>query len=99
MQTKTLNIKSIIAAAITEVEKQMQTVAVTEDNAQDICNELNSLAESIANEVDSIMIPIAIKHECYVSRGDYGSGVSLITEKDHWSGREVGDWLSSSETC
>ncbi len=99
ISTKILNTANIVAALTAEIEKQMQSVVVTEDNAQQVCDELNSLTESITSAADKIMIPIAIKHECYVSRGEYGSGMSLITREDHWSGYGVGEWLSSSESC
>ncbi len=99
MKTNILNLTSILAAITAEIEKQMQSVVVTENNAQQVCDELNSLTESVTGAVDKIMIPIAIEHECYVDRGEYGSGRSLVVTKDHWSGYEPGEWVSSSETC
>lgn len=44
---------------------------------------------------------VALKHNVYVSVGEYGNGQFLILngEEEYYPGYEAGDWISSSETC
>lgn len=44
---------------------------------------------------------VALKHNIYVSVGEYGNGQFLILngEEEDYPGYEVGDWVSSSEIC
>jgi hypothetical protein len=45
------------------------------------------------------LVKFGLRYEYSFDVGSYGSGRSLIVEEGHWSGKEKGAWLSSSETC
>lgn len=82
----------------------------TEIDHQKILNEMVSEYEAQVSVLEQKLVDYALEHDLYLSLGDYGSGRSLLTRKDfedsqengelsHWSGKELGDWLYSSETC
>ena len=82
----------------------------TEIDHQKILNEMVSEYETQVSVLEQKLVDYALEHDLYLSLGDYGSGRSLLTRKDfedsqengelsHWSGKELGEWLYSSETC
>lgn len=63
-----------------------------------ICNNQFDLGTDLTKE---LVEGVALKHNIYVSVGEYGNGQFLILngEEEYYPGYEVGDWVSSSETC
>jgi hypothetical protein len=45
------------------------------------------------------LVKFGLRYEYSFDIGSYGNGRSLIVEEGHWSGKEKGAWLSSSESC
>lgn len=82
----------------------------TKDEHQKILNEMTREYEAQVEALEQKLVDYALEHDLYLSLGDYGAGRSLLTRKDfedsqengelsHWSGKELGEWLYSSETC
>ena len=82
----------------------------TEIDYQKILNEMVNEYESKVEALEQSLVDYALEHDLYLSLGDYGAGRSLLTRKDfkdsqengelsHWSGKELGEWVYSSETC
>lgn len=63
-----------------------------------ICNNRSTLGVDLTKE---LVEGVALKHNVYVSVGEYGNGQFLILngEEEYYPGYNVGDWVSSSETC
>lgn len=72
---------------------------MTEKSKQEILNDMVAEYESVISGVEAKLTAYALEHNLELSLGDYGSGRWLILEDDHWSGKERGEWLYSSETC
>lgn len=66
---------------------------------QSILNQMVRDYEKQVEELEGKLVEYALKHNLYLSLGDYGEGRSLILEEDHWSGKDRGDWVYSSESC
>lgn len=80
------------------------------ENKQKILDEMVRAYEAQVESLEQKLVDYALEHDLYLSLGDYGAGRSLLTRKDfedsqengelsHWSGKELGEWLYSSETC
>lgn len=50
-------------------------------------------------DTKDLVTPVALTHKIECNVGDYGNGEFLILENDNWYRGEVGDWISSSESC
>jgi hypothetical protein len=55
--------------------------------------------EKKVSKLEDELAEYALEHNLQLSLGDYGNGRSLILTEDHWSGKDRGDWLYSSESC
>lgn len=73
--------------------------ALTKSQAQERLSALLAALNTATSELESAIVDVALEHQLDVSLGDYGSGRSLILEDDHWSGKDRGEWVYSSETC
>lgn len=82
----------------------------TEIDHQKILNDKVRIYEAQVSTLEQELVDYALEHDLHLSLGDYGAGRSLLTRKDfedsqengklsHWSGKELGEWLYSSETC
>ncbi len=67
----------------------------TKEEAQRLLNQLMQTYDQIENA----MTDLALEFELHLSLGDYGYGRYLIHEDDHWSGKDRGTWITSSEGC
>lgn len=70
-----------------------------EVNPKAVLNQMVHDYEQQVNELEEKLVEYALKHDLSLSLGDYGNGRSLILNDNHWSGKERGDWLYSSESC
>lgn len=74
-------------------------------NHQTVLNDMVKKHEEIVKLSEDNLVQYALEHGLYLSLGDYGAGRVLITSQDlnengtHWSGKSVGEWLYSSESC
>lgn len=87
---KTFKANNLLAVFKTLLEQEVSKVEVSSGNAKDICQQLNSMVESIESVIDTVLVPIAIEHEVHIDRGDYGCGRSLVLKDEHWSGKNAG---------
>ena len=74
----------------------------SEEQAREFCKVVTCNSHKLGNEVaKDAVTELALKYNIYVSVGEYGSGEFLLHsyDKDWHSGYEVGDWISSSESC
>lgn len=82
----------------------------TRGEHQKTLNGMVSEYEAQVSALEQKLVDYALEHDLYLSLGDYGAGRSLLTRKDfedsqengelsHWSGKELGDWVYSSESC
>lgn len=82
----------------------------TEIDHQEILNKMKREYESKVEALEQKLVDYALEHDLYLNLGDYGNGRSLLTRKDfedsqengelsHWSGKEMGEWVYSSESC
>lgn len=82
----------------------------TKIDHQKILNDKVRIYEAQVSALEQELVDYALEYDLYLSLGDYGTGRSLLTRKDfedsqengelsHWSGKELGEWLYSSETC
>ena len=74
----------------------------SEEQAKEFCNVVIRNSWLLGKEVAKAAVTeIALKYNIYVSVGDYGSGEFLLHsyDKGYYSGYDVGDWISSSESC
>lgn len=66
---------------------------------QEILDEMVAEYEKTISELESKLTAYTLEHNLELSLGECGSGRSLILKDGHWSGKDCGEWLFSSETC
>lgn len=74
----------------------------SEEQAREFCGVVTRNSWLLGKEVaKDAVTEIALKYNISVSVGEYGSGEFMLHsyEKDYYRGYEVGDWISSSESC
>lgn len=74
----------------------------SEEQAKEFCEVVTRNSWLLGKEVaKDAVTEIALKYNIYVSVGSYGEGEFMLHSynKDWYSGYEVGDWISSSESC
>lgn len=76
-----------------------ETTKKTRRTKEQILSEMVKKHEEITGKSEQKLVEYALKHNLYLSLGDYGSGRTLLLEDHHWSGKDRGEWLYSSETC
>lgn len=76
-----------------------ETTKKTRRTKEQILDDMVKKHEEITSKSEQKLVDYALKHNLYLSLGDYGSGRTLLLEDDHWSGKDRGEWLYSSETC
>ena len=80
------------------------------ENKQKILDQMVRAYEGKVAELEKELADFALEYDLDLSLGDYGTGRTLLTAKDfevssedseprHWSGKGIGEWLYSSETC
>jgi hypothetical protein len=75
-----------------------QTSGLKPENKQQ-AEELIQKMKEMQQKLEDAMVEIALEWDISLSLGEYGSGRTLLLQDDHWSGKERGEWLHSSETC
>ena len=74
----------------------------SEEQAREFCNVVTRNSWFLGKEVaKDAVTELALRYNIYVTVGDCGSGEFMLHsyDKDYYGGYEVGDWISSSETC
>ena len=74
----------------------------SEEQAREFCNVVTRNSWLLGKEVaKDAVTELALKYNIYVTVGDYGNGEFMLHsyDKDYYGSYEVGDWISSSETC
>lgn len=73
----------------------------TKKEAQTEASRLIREYDQLVSELEDRLVEFGlnVNQEVYISIGEHGAGRSLITEEGHWSGKERGDWVYSSENC
>lgn len=74
----------------------------SEEQAREFCNVVTRNSWLLGEEVaKDAVTELALRYNIYVGVGEYGNGQFLILngEEEYYPGYEVGDWVSSSETC
>lgn len=66
---------------------------------QAILDEMVREYEAKVSNLEHAMVQYALKHDLRLNLGDYGTGRTLIVSENHWSGKERGEWVYSSENC
>lgn len=69
------------------------------DKEQEILDKMVEEYERRVTELENNLVAYALEHNLRLSLGDYGTGRTLILKKGHWSGKDRGEWLYSSESC
>ncbi len=65
-----------------------------------ICGQyLEGRYDTEVQRLEDELVKFGLRYEYSFNVGSYGSGRSLIVEEVHWSGKEKGEWISSSEAC
>lgn len=73
-----------------------------EEQARKFCEVVTRNSYKLGKEVaKDAVTELALKYNIYVSVGSYGEGEFMLQsyDKDYYRGYEVGDWISSSESC
>lgn len=76
-----------------------ETTKKTRRTKEQILGDMVAKHEAFVNKSEQKLVDYALKHNLYLSLGDYGSGRTLLLQNNHWSGKDRGEWLYSSETC
>jgi len=74
----------------------------SEEQAREFCKVVTHNSHKLGKGVaKNAVTELARKYNIYVSVGSYGEGEFMLQsyDKDYYSGYEVGDWISSSESC
>lgn len=74
----------------------------SEEQAREFCNVVIQNSRLLGKEVaKEAVTELALEYNIYVSVGSYGEGEFMLHsyDKDYYPGYDVGDWVSSSETC
>ena len=74
-----------------EVQVEIDHEALLAEKVQLFNNQVSKLEKEL--------VEYALEHGLSLYLGDYGTGRSLIREDNHWSGKDKGDWVYSSESC
>lgn len=64
--------------------------------------QLNAMVAHYEKEVQSlekVLVAFALEYELYLNLGDYGSGRTLVLERNNRRDKGRGEWLYSSESC
>ena len=98
------SMKKAVEEAAAPLLQQAQVILDegSEEQAREFCKVVTRNSHKLGKEVaKDAVTEIALKYNIYVSVGDCGSGEFLLHsyDKDWYSGYEVGDWISSSESC
>ena len=83
------------------VETDYRAIA-TEDEANAAIKFLTELHGAVGKAIEYAIAPIAVKFQINAYLGEYDAGgrsVVLTKEAGEYAGREVGEWMYSSETC
>ena len=73
-----------------------------EEQAREFCNVVTRNSHLLGKEVaKDAVTELALRYNIYVTVGKYGNGEFMLHsyDKDYYGDYEVGDWISSSETC
>lgn len=76
-----------------------ETTKKTRRTKEQILGDMVKKHEEMTNKSEQKLVEYALKHNLYLSLGEYGGGRTLLLENNHWSGKDRGEWLYSSETC
>lgn len=74
----------------------------SEEQAREFCKVVTHNSHKLGKGVaKNAVTELARKYNIYVSVGSYGEGEFMLQsyDKDWYDGYEVGDWISSSESC
>lgn len=98
------SMKKAVEEAAAPLLQQAQVILDegSEEQAREFCSVVIRNYWLLGKEVaKDAVTEVALKYNINVSVGDYGSGEFLLHsyDKDWYSGYEVGDWISSSESC
>ncbi len=83
------------------VETDYRAIA-TEDEANAAIKFLTDLHGAVGKAIENAIAPVAVKFQIPAYLGEYGRDgreVVLTEEDGEYAGREVGEWMHSSETC
>lgn len=64
--------------------------------------QLNAMVAHYKKEVQSlekVLVAFALEYELELTLGEYGSGRTLVLERNDWYDKYRGEWLYSSEAC
>ena len=73
-----------------------------DEQAREFCNVVTRNSWLLGKEVaKDAVTKLALRYNIYVTVGKYGNGEFMLHsyDKDYYGDYEVGDWISSSETC
>lgn len=82
-----------------EYRVQIDESTATPAELQAELNRLRNLYEKKVADLEKTLVKFALKHSLNLELGEYGGGRTLIVQDKHWSGKDKGNWLYSSETC
>ncbi len=74
----------------------------SEEQAREFCKVVTHNSHKLGKEVaKNAVTELALKYNIYVSVRSYGEGEFMLHsyDKGYYSGYDVGDWISSSESC
>ena len=98
------SMKKAVEEAAAPLLQQAQVILDegSEEQAREFCEVVTRNSRKLGKEVaKDAVTELALKYNIYVSVGSYGEGEFMLHsyDKDYYSGYEVGDWVSSSESC
>lgn len=83
------------------VETDYHAIA-TDVEAEAAIEFLTDLHREVGEAIEDAIAPLAVKFQINAYLGEYDAGgrsVVLTKEAGEYAGREVGEWMYSSETC
>ncbi len=97
------NVVGALSTTIANISLQLQEVASKIESKVEAEKFIRAVTAHEAclprGIIKDIVTALALKHEVWVSLGDYGNGESLQLTSCAYYGYSAGDWVSSSSTC